>query len=153
MRNVNEISNKLLFIGPWTATRGLFERMIMETKIKSASVKVMLSYDYSHFEASMSLENDNGLTLKDIDEARKNCQRLADKAVGQYKTAKAKAAQRTDGQYKMANFEAACKSILAKEEGDRTINEIATLKQYQNENWRAQFMDDYDYDDDDEYNF
>lgn len=28
----------------------------MDTKIKSASVKVMLSYDYSHFEASMSLE-------------------------------------------------------------------------------------------------
>lgn len=78
----------------------------METKIKSASVKVMLSYDYSHFEASMSLENDNGLTVKEIDAARKDCQRLADKAVAQYKTAKAQAAQRNDGQYKMKNFEA-----------------------------------------------
>ena len=60
----------------------------METIIKSASVKVMLSHDYSHFEASMALENESGIPLKDIDEARKNCQRLADKAVGQYKTAK-----------------------------------------------------------------
>ena len=29
----------------------------MESKIKYASVKVMLSYDYSHFEASMSKED------------------------------------------------------------------------------------------------
>jgi len=29
----------------------------MESKIKNASVKVMLSYDYSHFEASMSKED------------------------------------------------------------------------------------------------
>lgn len=41
----------------------------MSTKIKTASVKVMLSYDYSHFEASMSLENDNGLSMEEIDEA------------------------------------------------------------------------------------
>jgi len=68
----------------------------MPTKIKSASVKVMLSYDYSHFEASMQLENDEGLGMKDIDNARKNCQRLADKAVGQYKTAKDMAETKDD---------------------------------------------------------
>lgn len=62
-----------------------------ETKISSASVKVMLSYDYSHFEVSMTLENDEGLTKKKIDEARKDCQRLADRAVEQYKIAKQKA--------------------------------------------------------------
>ncbi len=121
----------------------------METIIKSASVKVMLSYDYSHFEAAMSLENDKGLSLKDIDEARKNCQRLADKAVAQYKTAKSMAANRTDGQYKMASFETECKKILAKPEQDRTLKEIGMLKQYQDENWQAQFDYDYDYDDDD----
>ncbi len=44
------------------------------TVIKNASVKVMLSYDYSHFEASMSLENDNGIGMNEIDLARKNCQ-------------------------------------------------------------------------------
>src|SRR5574343_1559938 len=111
----------------------------METKIKNASVKVMLSYDYSHFEASMSLENDNGLTVKEIDAPRKDCQRLSDKAVAQYKNAKAQAAQRNDGQYKMKNFEAECIKIKAKDEHDRTLKEIAMLKQYENENWQAQF--------------
>lgn len=125
----------------------------METVIKNASVKVMLSYDYSHFEASMSLENDNGLTTKEIDDARKQCQRLADKAVSQYKTAKAMAANRADGEYKMQNFEAECKRILAKNEQDRTIKEIGMLKQYENENWRDNFNFSYDYDDDENYNF
>jgi hypothetical protein len=125
----------------------------MKTKIKNASVKVMLSYDYSHFEALMSLENDNGLTVREIDAARKDCQRLADKAVSQYKTAKEQAERRSDGQYKMKNFEAECIRIKAKDENDRTLNEIAMLKQYENEHWQAQFEYDYDYDDDDNYGF
>jgi len=125
----------------------------METKIKTASVKVMLSYDYSHFEASMSLENDNGIELYEVDNARKMCQRLADKAVAQYKTAKLSASRRSDGQYKIENFAAQCKKIIAKEEGDRTINEIAMLKQYENENWQAQFEDNYRYDDDENFDF
>jgi hypothetical protein len=124
-----------------------------KTKIKNASVKVMLSYDYSHFEASISLENDKGISVKEIDSARKDCQRLADKAVGQYKTAKQCAAQRNDGGYRMNNFETECKKIQAKSEHGRTLKEIAMLKQYENENWRAQFEMDYDYDDDNNYGF
>jgi hypothetical protein len=119
--------------------------------VKSASVKVMLSYDYSHFEASMSIENESGLSLKEIDEARKSCQRLADKAVHQYKVAKTNAAARSDGKYKMASFEQECKRIAAKDEHDRTIKEIAMLKQYQDENWQVQFDYDYDYEDDNDY--
>lgn len=123
----------------------------METIIKSASVKVMLSYDYSHFEASMSVENEGGLTMSDIDEARKKCQRLADKAVGQYKKAKQMASNRSDGEYQMRNFQEQCERIKAKDEQDRTIKEIAMLKQYEDENWQANFMYEYDYDDDDDY--
>ena len=123
----------------------------METIIKSASVKVMLSYDYSHFEASMSVENESGLTMSDIDDTRKKCQRLADKAVGQYKKAKQMASNRTDGEFQIRNFQEQCKRIKAKEEQDRTIKEIAMLKQYEDENWQAQFMREYDYDDDDDY--
>src|SRR5690349_21100134 len=121
------------------------------TIIKTASVKVMLSYDYSHFEAGMSIENESGLTMKDIDEARKDCQRLADKAVYQYKVAKTNAAARSDGKYKMASFEDECKRIEKKDEHDRTLKEIAMLKQYKDENWQAQFEYDYDYEDDNEY--
>lgn len=123
----------------------------METIIKSASVKVMLSYDYSHFEASMSVENESGLTMSDIDDARKKCQRLADKAVGQYKKAKQMALNRTDGEYQMRNFQEQCERIKAKDEQDRTIKEIAMLKQYEDENWQANFMYEYDYDDDEDY--
>ncbi|MFR0677273.1 hypothetical protein [Dysgonomonas mossii] len=123
----------------------------METIIKSASVKVMLSYDYSHFEASMSVENESGLTMSDIDEARKKCQRLADKAVGQYKKAKQMASNRSDGEYQMRNFQEQCERIKAKDEQDRTIKEIAMLKQYEDENWQANFMYEYNYDDDDDY--
>lgn len=122
------------------------------TKVKSASVKVMLSYDYSHFEASMSLENDNGLSVQEIDSARKDCQRLANKAVAQYKTAKEMAAKRSDGQYRMDNFESECRKIKQKDEQDRTVKEIAMLKQYEDEAWRDQFLYDYDFDDDDNYN-
>ncbi len=123
----------------------------METIIKSASVKVMLSYDYSHFEASMSVENENGLTMSDIDDARKKCQRLADKAVGQYKKAKQMASNRSDGEYQMRNFRDQCEIIKSKDEQDRTIKEIAMLKQYEDENWQANFMYEYDYDDDNDY--
>lgn len=129
------------------------KKINMDAKIKDASVKVMLSYDYSHFEVSMTLENDNGLTLKEIDEARKNCQRLADKAVSQYKTAKLMAAKRIDGEYQMKNFEAECKRIQAKDEHERTLKEIAMLKQYEDEKWREQFYYAYDYDDDENYEY
>jgi hypothetical protein len=78
---------------------------------------------------------------------------LADKAVSQYKTAKQHAASRQDWIYKMQNFESQCKSIKAKNENDRTLNEIAMLKQYETEKWELQFTCDYDYDDDENYNF
>lgn len=118
-----------------------------ETKRTTASVKVMLSYDYCHFETSMSLENESGITTIDIDNARKDCQRLSDKAVAQYKISKKMASMRSDGEYKMNNFEATCKSIAQKPEGERTVNEVAMLKQYQDEDWRSQFEYPYDYED------
>jgi len=53
----------------------------------------------------------------------------------------------------MKYFESECLRILAKEEGDRTINEVAMLKQYDNENWQTQFEYPYDYDDDGNFGF
>lgn len=120
----------------------------MNTIIKNASVKVMLSYDYSHFESSMTIENGNGLNVKDINEARKTCQRLSDEAVRQYKKAKEMAAKRVNSVCIKGAFEAQCKLIKSKPEGERTINEVAMLKQYEDENWQSQFDYLYDYDDD-----
>lgn len=119
----------------------------MSTIRKTATVKVMLSHDYCHFEASMALENDNGVTIEEMDAARKDCNRLTLKAIAQYQKAKQNAANRTDGQYKMQNFETQCKKILQKSEGDRTVNELAMLKQYEQENWQEQFESRYDFED------
>lgn len=120
----------------------------MSTIVKSASVKVMRSFDYCHFEIAMSIENDNGLTATEIDNARKEAMRLADKSVEQYKIAKACAAKRQEGAYYMKNFENECKLIKAKDPNDRTIGEMAKLKQYEDENWQSQFDYSYDYEDD-----
>jgi hypothetical protein len=51
------------------------------------SVKIMLSYDYCHFEIALATDNEE-MTLEQIDEMRKDAQRLADKAVEQYRIAK-----------------------------------------------------------------
>jgi hypothetical protein len=120
----------------------------METIIKQASVKVMLSHDYSHFEASMSLENENGIPLKDIDEARKNCQRLADKAVGQYKTAKSDAIKLTATSYERQQLEKEVREIkVNKSECSWSVLEKAKVKAL--EDYRHQTM--YDYNDDGDY--
>jgi len=51
-----------------------------------ASVKVMRSYDYCHFEVTLGTDED--MTLEEVDDMRKSAQRLADKAVKQYAIAK-----------------------------------------------------------------
>ncbi len=61
--------------------------------IRTASVKVMRSYDYCHFEVVLSADIYPVLpyegALEQIDDLRKEAARLADKAVHQYKQAKA----------------------------------------------------------------
>jgi hypothetical protein len=57
--------------------------------ISVASVKVMRSHDYCHFEVALSATIDDGLERPvQVDELRKTAARLADKAVEQYKVAK-----------------------------------------------------------------
>ena len=51
-----------------------------------ASVKIMRSYDYNHFEVSLS--TDEEVTLEQVDNMRKEAARLVDKAVKQYRVAK-----------------------------------------------------------------
>lgn len=113
------------------------------------SVKIMLSFDYSHFEVALSSDND--LDAKGINAMRKTAQRLADEAVRQYKRAKEMAAKRDQGAYARENFVAEVARILAKPEGERTVRELAILKQRADEDWEAQFEYPYDYDDDEDF--
>jgi len=111
-----------------------------------ASVKIMLSFDYCHFEVCKS--TDEPVTDKEINEMRKDVQRLADEAVRQYKLAKEYAEKREKSFWQL---EAECMAITAIPEGERTPAQKAKMKQYKDEVWRSQFL--YDYDDEDEPDF
>ena len=60
----------------------------MAKKKYTASVKVMRSYDYNHFEVSLS--SDEKLSLIEVEDMRKNAARLVDRAIDQYKVMKRK---------------------------------------------------------------
>lgn len=57
-----------------------------ETIIKTASIRIALSYNYNTFEVSAQLENETGISVTDLNNARIEIQELASTAVAQYKT-------------------------------------------------------------------
>lgn len=114
--------------------------------VTKASVRVMRSHDYCHFEVVLGSEQ-NGLevvrafSLEEVDLLRKAAARLADKAVAQFIVAK-EAEQRRDSrgaQHRYAN-------ALRTPANERTPEEKAIIKFHQDKNFAAQF--DYDYEDD-----
>lgn len=124
----------------------------MENKTirKSATVKVMLSYNYNHFEASIALENEGGLSTKDIDDARKDCNRLCDKAIVQYQQAKTIESKKLRLVSERRALEREVAEIRQKDVTMWTVTEKAKVKALDDYNWDLQW----DYDDDwDENNF
>jgi len=112
----------------------------------AASVKVMLWHDYCHFEVSKS--TDQPVTDAEIDEMRKDCMRLADKAIAQYKTAKSAYMIRNARKEEYEREVRACNLIEAKAEGDRSPNEMARLKTLKDRDWQKYIDEKYDYQDD-----
>jgi len=76
-----------------------------------ASVKIMRSYDYCHFEICLGTDED--ISLIDVDKIRKDAQRLADKAVDQYKIAR----------------EECSRKISLRQERDLIINKVRAIKE------------------------
>ncbi|HDZ15597.1 hypothetical protein LCGC14_0501010 [marine sediment metagenome] len=115
----------------------------MVTTIKSASVKVMLSYNYCHFEISMTLENDEVLTNTEIDNARKECMRLCDKAIEQYKIAKQVEQKKTEisDEHDMDRF--SYDRIQKKPKTEWTSEEKAKVKAF-DEFEEYNYQDDYE---------
>lgn len=113
---------------------------------KTASVKVMRSFDYCHFEINIGLESEGGLTLVDIDSARKEAARLADKAVEQYKVAKANAQKLLGEKEQRRYLKERVERTRATPEGERTISQQAELKAFDDEAYQASRA--YDYEDD-----
>lgn len=126
------------------------------SKTIQATVKVMLSYDYCHFEVSKTIVNEitqdsvftaPGITQQEIDDARKDCQRLADKAVGQYKTAKIEANRSTINSSERRQLEQDVATIRSIPESNRTPLEKAKVKALEDwgQDWRYNYMDDGEY--------
>lgn len=139
--------------------------------ITTVSVTVMRSHDYCHFSVTLGAEQSTSLvveagapgaivrqykekdpiTLEDIDGLRKEAARLADKAVEQYKIAKANqyrlAREKRDRSYELREI----KSIKEMPETDRTPEQQAKLKTHADEVYEAGRRFDYqDQWDDDE---
>jgi hypothetical protein len=121
----------------------------METKIQSASVKVMRSHDYCHFEVSLS--SSEATTPAHVDELRKEAARLADKAVAQYRIMKRNANKLVQETQERGYLSRRIEATREKAEGDRTVREQAELKAYEDQVWRASRRYNYDdvWDDDD----
>ncbi len=109
-------------------------------------VKVLRSYNYNHFEFCIPVA-DNA-TVKERNEARKDAERLANEAVRQYKKAKEMATKREGTQFQIDYFLEGVKRIENKPHGERTVDELAVMKQYEDATWQSQFEYLYDYEDD-----
>lgn len=106
------------------------------------SVKVMLSYDYNHFEVVLSGEG----TIEDANELRKTAQRLADEAVRQYQAAKEAVSKRFGRAGEYSRLMSEIELLKLKPDGELTAEERAKVKAIDDfEYWNAF---EYDYDDD-----
>lgn len=126
-------------------------------KITSASVKVMRSHDYCHFEVSLSTEHislssdgvsGDVLPLSPglVDDLRKTAARLADKAVEQYKVAKENAQRAEGDDYQLSNLLRDAERISKIPDSERTPHQKAVLKAIQDR--EHFFRTRYDYEDD-----
>lgn len=114
------------------------------TTITNASVRVMHSHDYCHFE--VTLGTCYAITPEEVDELRKVAARLADKAVEQYKIAKEAVSRRLNAGYGLPRLAADAAKVEAKPENERTPEEQAILKAFGNALHASRRS--YDYEDD-----
>lgn len=108
----------------------------------------MLSYNYNHFEASIALENEDGLSIQDIDSARKDCNRLCDKAIKQYQVAKQVELKRLQLSGEKASLIKEVEEIKKIDESQWSVVQKAKVKALADHNW--ELLWDYD-DDNDNY--
>jgi glycogen debranching enzyme len=114
-------------------------------KVSHASVKVMRSYDYCHFEVVLGV--DQPVSIHQIDMIRKEANRLVDKAVEQYKVAKKAAEEQYYAQNSAKRLEKEAEAI--KENfpmSEWTPEQQAKVKAYGDAVFRASLY--YDYEDD-----
>lgn len=110
--------------------------------METASVKVMLSYDYCHFEIALSGEV---ASIEDVDNMRKEAQRLADKAVKQYKIAKADISRRIHTERDLARLQK--QADILKEnfpKSEWSPKQKALIKSLEDARYHLNFIYDYE---------
>jgi hypothetical protein len=102
---------------------------MIESRLYKAGISIMRSYDYSHFEVSLSTDED--MTLQEIDDMRKDAIRLVDKAVKQYQIARDREKKINNGQsYDYMELERKAKIIMENyPQSEWTPEQIATIKE------------------------
>ena len=110
-----------------------------------ASVKIMLSYNYCHFEVALSSDLDT--TLKQVNELRKDAQRLTDEAVRQYKKMKEHAEKNWD--WERRRVVDASEKVRQKPKSAWSPEDKAIMKLLSDKAWAAERC--YDYDDDEDF--
>lgn len=119
----------------------------------TTSVRVMRSYDYSHFE--VTLGTNEPVTLAEVDDLRKEAARLADKAVAQFKIAKFEHERRLNDARQKVYAKQDADRIRRKPEGERTVDEVAELKAFDDKVWEDNraynYEDDWSQDDEGDY--
>lgn len=109
-----------------------------------ASVKVMRSYDYCHFE--VNLGTDQALDVAEVDDMRRVAAALADRAVDDYKRMKAHDPARSNARFHRDQMEQQIAGIKQKPEGERTLNEVALLKRSEDAEFWARYKADEEFD-------
>lgn len=124
----------------------------MSEKRYKGTVSIMRSYDYSHFEISLSAADDvdPNMTTEQIDEMRKDAMRLADKAVKQYKIARERERMKNNGDsFDHKELERRVKIITENTPKSEYIPEqIATIKELADFDYALEH--DYDYEDEEQ---
>jgi sarcosine oxidase gamma subunit len=106
----------------------------------------MLSFDYCHFEVSLSNE---ATTPAAANELRKTAQRLADEAVRQYQMAKSEASKRTQAQCMLSGLKSEVEEIKKLNPDEWTPRQKGTVKALEDAEFAAAHK--YQYDDDDDF--
>ncbi len=117
-----------------------------------ASVRIMRSYDYNHFE--ICLGSDEEMTLDEANELRKQAALLVDEAVRQYKIAKKKEQYREEKEYSLERMLEQIERIKKKSETEWTVQEAVLMSGFEDQKfWKEHEKEDYFYGDDPERDY
>lgn len=112
-----------------------------------ASVKILRSYDYCHFEVALSREVPDG-DLDAANELRKEAAILVDEAVRQYKVAKEKESKRESNKWGLRQLLDRIKHVESKPQSEWSAEEAALMRaKADKEFWRSHHDEDYYYSD------